>query len=151
MARPPTPSLSLVVVVSEVQTKEAYQSGPGQHHPGRRRAVAAAYAGGLADAGLILPHVPDWAEPVWHLYVVRSPARDALQARLSEAGVGTLIHYPIPPHCQAAYAEMGLAPEALPLARRLAGEVLSLPIGPHLEKRATDMVIQCFYKDCDGE
>ncbi|MBK43708.1 MAG: erythromycin biosynthesis sensory transduction protein eryC1 [Roseovarius sp.] len=118
---------------------------------GRRRAVAAAYAGGLADAGLILPHVPDWAEPVWHLYVVRSPARDALQARLSEAGVGTLIHYPIPPHCQAAYAEMGLAPEALPLARRLAGEVLSLPIGPHLEKRATDMVIQCFYKDCDGE
>ena len=99
---------------------------------GRRRAVAAAYAGGLADAGLILPHVPDWAEPVWHLYVVRSPARDALQARLSEAGVGTLIHYPIPPHCQAAYAEMGLAPEAMPLARRLAGEVLSLPIGPHL-------------------
>lgn len=108
---------------------------------GRRRAVAAAYAGGLADAGLILPHVPDWAEPVWHLYVVRSPARDALQARLSEAGVGTLIHYPIPPHCQAAYAEMGLAPEALPLARRLAGEVLSLPIGPHLAKADVKTII----------
>lgn len=109
---------------------------------GRRRAVAAAYAGGLADAGLILPHVPDWAEPVWHLYVVRSPARDALQARLSEAGVGTLIHYPIPPHCQAAYAEMGLAPEALPLARRLAGEVLSLPIGPHLAVEDVQTVIR---------
>ena len=98
----------------------------------RRRAVAAAYAEGLADAGLTLPHVPDWAEPAWHLYVVRSPDRDALQARLHAAGVGTLIHYPIPPHMQAAYAGLGLAPDALPLARQLAGEVLSLPMGPHL-------------------
>ena len=98
----------------------------------RRRAVAAAYAEGLTDAGLILPYVPNWAEPAWHLYVVRSPARDELQARLSEAGVGTLIHYPIPPHMQAAYAELGIAPDALPLARQLASEVLSLPMGPHL-------------------
>jgi dTDP-4-amino-4,6-dideoxygalactose transaminase len=98
----------------------------------RRRAIAACYAEALAGAGLTLPHVPDWAEPAWHLYVVRSQNRDALQARLQEAGVGTLIHYPIPPHMQAAYAGMGLAPDTLPLARQLAGEVLSLPIGPHL-------------------
>ncbi|WP_430450405.1 DegT/DnrJ/EryC1/StrS family aminotransferase [Rhodophyticola sp.] len=100
----------------------------------RRRAVAGVYAQGLADTGLILPHVPDWAEPAWHLYVVRSPDRDGLQARLGQAGVGTLIHYPIPPHMQAAYAGMGIAPEALPLARQLADEVLSLPIGPHLQE-----------------
>ena len=98
----------------------------------RRRAVAAAYGQALAGTGLTLPHVPDWAEPVWHLYVVRSPERDALQERLTGAGVGTLIHYPIPPHMQAAYADLHLAPDALPLARQLAGEVLSLPMGPHL-------------------
>lgn len=108
----------------------------------RRRALAAAYTAGLADAGLILPHVPDWADPAWHLYVVRSPARDALQARLNKAGVGTLIHYPIPPHMQTAYGEMGLAPEALPLARQLAGEVLSLPMGPHLGREEQAAVIK---------
>ncbi len=98
----------------------------------RRRAIAAAYANGLAGAGLVLPHVPGWAEPAWHLYVVRAGKRDALQKRLSEAGIGTLIHYPIPPHRQEAYADLDLAPDSLPIASRLAGEVLSLPMGPHL-------------------
>jgi dTDP-4-amino-4,6-dideoxygalactose transaminase len=98
----------------------------------RRRAIAGAYAEGLRDSGLILPHVPNWAEPAWHLYVVRSPDRGGLQKRLAEGGVGTLIHYPIPPHMQEAYADLGLAPDALPLARDLAREVLSLPIGPQL-------------------
>jgi len=107
----------------------------------RRRAIAAAYAEGLRDSGLILPHVPDWADPVWHLYVVRSPDRDGLQKRLAEAGVGTLIHYPIPPHMQAAYANLGLAPDALPLARQLAGEVLSLPIGPQLSLAAVKKLV----------
>jgi len=99
----------------------------------RRRAVADAYTEGLKDAGLILPHVPDWAEPVWHLYVVRTSDREALQARLTKAGIGTLIHYPIPPHMQAAYVELGIVSDALPLARDLAGEVLSLPLGPQLD------------------
>lgn len=107
----------------------------------RRRAIAAAYAEGLKDSGLILPHVPDWADPAWHLYVVRTRDRDGLQKRLAAAGVGTLIHYPIPPHMQAAYADLGLAPEALPLARQLAGEVLSLPMGPHLRLDAAGTVL----------
>lgn len=98
----------------------------------RRRAIAAAYGEALADTGLTLPSVLEWAEPVWHLYVVRSPERDALQARLTEAGIGTLIHYPIPPHMQEAYADLAITPDALPVARQLAGEVLSLPMGPHL-------------------
>lgn len=108
----------------------------------RRRAIAAAYGEGLAQSGLGLPHVPNWAEPVWHLYVVRSPGRDALQDRLARAGVGTLIHYPVPPHMQQAYADLGLAPDALPLARQLAGEVLSLPIGPQLGQDEAQKV--CF-------
>lgn len=107
----------------------------------RRRAHARAYGAGLTDAELILPHVPDWADPAWHLYVVRSSVRDALQARLAEVGVGTLIHYPIPPHMQAAYGGMGLASESLPLARQLAREVLSLPMGPHLADE--DVVTIC--------
>jgi dTDP-4-amino-4,6-dideoxygalactose transaminase len=108
----------------------------------RRRAIAAAYTEGLRDSGLILPYVPDWADPAWHLYVVRSPDRDGLQKRLAGAGVGTLIHYPIPPHMQAAHVDLGLAPEALPLARDLAGEVLSLPMGPQLSLADAARVIE---------
>lgn len=98
----------------------------------RRRAMAAAYTKGLAESGVILPHVPDWADPAWHLYVVRTSDREALQDRMTEAGVGTLIHYPIPPHMQKAYADMEIMPEALPIARDLASDVLSLPMGPQL-------------------
>ena len=98
----------------------------------RRRTLATQYLTGLASTDLILPHVPDWANPAWHLFVVRTTAREELQTRLTAAGIGTLIHYPIPPHMQAAYAEMSIASDALPLARQLAGEVLSLPIGPQL-------------------
>ncbi|PFG62080.1 dTDP-4-amino-4,6-dideoxygalactose transaminase [Thioclava sp. ES.031] len=112
----------------------------------RRREIAAAYGQGLADSGLILPQEPNWAEPVWHLYVVRSPARGALQARLKTAGVGTLIHYPVPPHMQDAYAELGIPAESLPLARQLAGEVLSLPIGPQLRLDEAHKVIQAVFK-----
>lgn len=98
----------------------------------RRSAIAQRYQQGLAGCGLILPHVPDWADPVWHLYVVRHPQRDALQQTLTNAGVGTLIHYPIPPHRQQAYAQAGCGLGAFPLAERMADEVLSLPMGPHV-------------------
>ncbi len=98
----------------------------------RRRAVATAYTVGMAQSDVILPHVPDWAEPAWHLYVVRTSDREALQDRMTEAGIGTLIHYPIPPHMQKAYTDMEIMPEALPMARDLASEVLSLPMGPQL-------------------
>lgn len=99
---------------------------------GRRKAIAAQYLERLQATGLILPQVPDWADPVWHLFVIRHPQRDALAKHLNQAGVGTLIHYPIPPHKQQAYASAGFDPHAFPLATRMADEVLSLPIGPHL-------------------
>ena len=107
----------------------------------RRRAVAAAYTKGLAESDVILPHVPDWADPAWHLYVVRTSDRDALQGRMTKAGVGTLIHYPIPPHMQQAYAGLELAPDALPLADTLTSEVLSLPMGPHLSDMDVNNVV----------
>ena len=108
----------------------------------RRRNIAKAYSEGLAEIGITLPQVPDWAEPVWHLYVVRSPDRDALQRRLGDKGVGTLIHYPIPPHMQIAYAEMGIAADALPIARDMAHQVVSLPMGPHLADIDAEEVVR---------
>ena len=116
----------------------------------RRCAIAAIYAAGLKDSGLILPHVPDWAEPAWHLYVVRTADRDALQQQLAKAGIGSLIHYPIPPHLQDAYADLRLSQGSLPLAEKLAGEVLSLPIGPHLSIAAAHEVVRAIV-DNDNE
>ncbi len=98
----------------------------------RRSTIAARYQQGLAGCGLTLPHVPDWADPVWHLYVVQHPQRDALQTALTDAGVGSLIHYPIPPHRQKAYIQARWEKGTFPLAERMADQVLSLPIGPHL-------------------
>ncbi len=106
----------------------------------RRRAVAATYQARLQDCALRLPHVPDYAEPVWHLYVIASQTRSALQTELSESGVDTLIHYPIPPHMQGAFSELGLKPANLQIAQRLADEVLSLPIGPHMQAGNVDVV-----------
>jgi dTDP-4-amino-4,6-dideoxygalactose transaminase len=107
----------------------------------RRRRIAQRYLQELGGCDLLLPEVPDWADPCWHLFVVRSPNRDALQQRLANAGVQTLIHYPIPPHRQAAYADLGLPAGSFPITERLAGEVLSLPIGPHLTEEQVDTVI----------
>jgi dTDP-4-amino-4,6-dideoxygalactose transaminase len=108
----------------------------------RRRRIASRYTERLAETSLILPQVPEWAEPVWHLYVVRSLERDALQQRLSDNGIGTLIHYPVPPHMQGAYSDAGIPPDALPLAQKLAREVLSLPMGPHLSQKDLQTIIQ---------
>lgn len=98
----------------------------------RRAAVAEGYLEQLAGLDLVLPVVPDWADPAWHLFVVRHARRDDLVWHLGEQGVGTLIHYPIPPHRQQAYEDLDLVPGSLPLAERMAAEVLSLPLGPHL-------------------
>jgi dTDP-4-amino-4,6-dideoxygalactose transaminase len=108
----------------------------------RRSDIAQRYQQGLANCGLTLPHVPDWAEPVWHLYVVQHPKRDALQQALTDASVGTLIHYPIPPHLQQAYAHANLAEGALPLAERMAEQVLSLPMGPAITEADAIAVVQ---------
>lgn len=89
---------------------------------------------------LQLPFVPGWAEPVWHLFVVRHPRRDALQEHLEKLGVGTLIHYPVPPHLQKAYSDLGYPPGSFQVSERMADEVLSLPMGPHLSESEQEFV-----------
>ena len=107
----------------------------------RRRKVAAHYLSGLAGSGLKLPFVPDWADPVWHLFVIRSPHRDKLQKELSERAVSTMIHYPIPPHLQPAYAELNLGEGSLPVAEAIHREVLSLPMWPQITHNQVNEVI----------
>lgn len=106
----------------------------------RRRRIASLYAERLGQSGLTLPHVANWAEPVWHLYVVQAANRENLSARLAEAGMQTLVHYPTPPHLQHAYADLGKQQGAFPVAERLADTVLSLPIGPQLSLDEAEQV-----------
>jgi len=104
----------------------------------RRRAIARRYNELLADTGLVLPDLLD-ERHVYHLYVVRTPERDRLQARLRERGIGTAVHYPLPAHLQPVY--QGLAtPGSLPVTERLAHEVLSLPIYPELSDAEVEAV-----------
>ncbi len=98
----------------------------------RRKVLAAVYFEELCDTDLVLPYVPDWADPVWHVFVVRSPQRDRLQEALREEGIGTLIHYPIPPHLQNAYRDLGLGPGSFPISEAIHSQILSIPLSPHI-------------------
>jgi dTDP-4-amino-4,6-dideoxygalactose transaminase len=102
--------------------------------------LAAAYTTALTET-LVTPAVPEWAEPVWHLYVVRSARRNELQQKLTAAGVGSLVHYPTPPFRQQAYAHFLDQASRWPVADRLAGEVLSLPIGPQMDRATVAEVV----------
>ena len=109
----------------------------------RRRAIAARYLTELkAMPDLKLPFVPEWAEPVWHLFAIRHPSRDEIQASLTRADVGTLIHYPIPPHLSEAYAGAGWNSGDFPIAEEIAKTELSLPIGPHLGSKEQEIAIR---------
>lgn len=108
----------------------------------RRKAAAAEYLQYFDAESVVMPYVPAWAEPAWHLFVVRHEHRDLLQNWLTERGVGTIVHYPIPPHLQPAYAEHDKYGDGrLPIAEKLARSVLSLPMGPHLSlKQCRDVI-----------
>lgn len=112
----------------------------------RRGAAAATYLEALARLPLRLPHAHEDAEPVWHLFVVRTPDRDALQAHLRAQGIGTMIHYPLACHRQPAYS--GERWPALPIAERMQSDVLSLPMAPYLSTadiRAVAESIRTFF------
>jgi dTDP-4-amino-4,6-dideoxygalactose transaminase len=114
----------------------------------RRSEIAAHYSARFAGSRLTLPFVPPWAVPAWHLYVVQADERDRLQASLAEAGIATQIHYPVPPHRQAAYRDLALPAGSCPVAERLAGRILSLPIGPHMTPAEADRVADACLRAC---
>jgi dTDP-4-amino-4,6-dideoxygalactose transaminase len=108
-----------------------------------RAHVAREYRKALVDIpGIIMPFVPDWADPVWHLFVVRAKERQALIERLDTEGIGWLIHYPTPPHLQEAYTDLRFREGDFPVAESLAKEILSIPIGPHLSPAQCKTVVK---------
>jgi dTDP-4-amino-4,6-dideoxygalactose transaminase len=109
----------------------------------RRQINAQYYIENVKCSGLVLPFVPDSAEPVWHQFVIRTPNRERLQKALKEAGIDSMVHYPIPPHMQSAYEELGIYQGYLPITEMIHREVLSLPIGPHMTTADLLRVSEC--------
>lgn len=105
----------------------------------RRRSLAKLYLNGIRTAGLTLPPTDQVEQDVWHLFVVRHPRRDDLRAYLLERGIGTDVHYPIPPHKQQAYASEGH--RSLPISEQLHREVVSLPLNPAMTDEEAQYVI----------
>ena len=106
----------------------------------KRQEIASEYIGKINNPNLILPEMGESGQHVWHLFVIRSHARDRLKDYLSANNIETLIHYPIPPHKQEAYKIY--ANLKLPVTEQIHSEVLSLPISPVLNKIEVDRVIQ---------
>jgi dTDP-4-amino-4,6-dideoxygalactose transaminase len=106
----------------------------------RRKVIAESYLAKLPHSNLTLPVIPPWADVAWHLFVVQSQRRDQLITKLKERGIDTLIHYPIPPHKQAAYSH--LSNIALPVSERIHEQIFSLPIGPHLKSAMQEQIIE---------
>ena len=107
----------------------------------RRARVARQYIEMLKETALVLPYVSAGMQPAWHVFVVRCQQRGQLQEFLQINGVGTLIHYPLPPHLQPAYHELGLSAGSFPITERIHREVLSLPMGPHLPQADLQRVV----------
>ena len=108
----------------------------------RRKSIAAVYRKKLEHVpGLVIPFVPEDIDPSWHIFLIRHPRRDALQKHLNHAGVGTLIHYPVPPHISNAYADMACKPGDFPITEEIAQTALSIPMGPHLQAEQMQHVI----------
>lgn len=107
-----------------------------------RREIAARYNEGISNPCITLPRVRPGADSTWHQYVIRCEKRDALKEYLSALGIGTLIHYPVPPHLSEAYAYLGHARGDFPIAERYADEVLSLPMYNGMTKEEQAYVIE---------
>jgi dTDP-4-amino-4,6-dideoxygalactose transaminase len=100
----------------------------------RRRVGARRYHAGFSGTPIRTPVEREWAKHVYHLFVIRTTDREGLRKHLEQQGIGTIVHYPIAPHEQAAYHDLGFSAQTLPVAHRMHQEVLSLPCGPHLSE-----------------
>jgi dTDP-4-amino-4,6-dideoxygalactose transaminase len=94
----------------------------------------------VASDAMLLPYEPSWSKAIYHLYVIRTQHREDLQAHLSQARVGTGIHYPIPLHLQRAYRSLGYNKGDFPVSETVAPEILSLPMYPHLRPEQQERV-----------
>lgn len=111
----------------------------------RRQEIAALYSTLIDNPHIITPEIPD--NPlthVWHQYVIRTPHREAFMRYMSDHDIATGIHYPIPPHKQGAYKEYNHL--SLPIAERLAGEVVSLPIAPYFTRNDIEYIAEVINK-----
>ena len=117
----------------------------------QRQEIAEWYTNALQGIdNMILPSVAKLATHVYHLYVIRTECRDKFQKYLEAQGIGTLIHYPIPPMFQNAYKNLGYNPGDFPIASHLAATSISLPIWPGMTKDVACFItdkIKSFFRD----
>ena len=112
-----------------------------------RRQAAARYRELLSKVeGIVVPYEPDWSRAIYHLYVIRTAARDALQAHLSNEKIGTGLHYPVPVHLQNAYKDYGFKKGDFPITERISTELLSLPMFPSLALDQQQLIAQAIVK-----
>lgn len=91
-------------------------------------------------ASVSVPPAPDHVQSAWHLYVIRSPFRNAIRSRLGDHGIATGMHYPVPIHLQTAYADAGYRKGEFPVTERMADEILSLPMYPELDHDSMERI-----------
>ncbi len=109
----------------------------------QRRACALAYNQSLAQIPRVrVPFVPDWAEAVYHLYVIRVADRDALGTYLKDRNIGSGLHYPVPLHLQNAYAHLGYKEGDFPVTETIAKEIISLPMFPGITDEQIETVVK---------
>ena len=117
----------------------------------RRAQIAEYYRETLAGLdGLVLPVIAAGCPHAWHIFAIRHSQRDALQAWLAERGIGTLIHYPIPPHLSDAYSDLGYRKGDFPIAEEIHQSELSLPMGPHLSMEDAAYVASAIWEFCQN-
>lgn len=104
--------------------------------------IAKRYISEISNENIDFPEVLSYCEPVWHQFVIRTNKRDDLKQYLSENGIDTLIHYPIPPHLQEAYRHLRITEGRLPISERLAKSVLSLPISWTMESESISAIVE---------
>ncbi len=107
-----------------------------------RRAAAAVYDELLADSGLALPETRDFGEPVYHLYVVRSPDRDGIMAALKDAGIGTAVYYPRALHLQEVFGYLDYSEGDFPVVEAAQEEVFAIPLFPEITREQQERVAE---------
>lgn len=114
----------------------------------QRRQAAAAYSKALADTGIAIPTEMDYGRHVYHLYVIQSDNRDALRQRLTDVGIESGLHYPIPLHLQEAYHSLGYKQGDFPVTEKLKSRILSLPMYPGIRTEAVERVVSELLESC---